>query len=68
MNAPDPIQIAAFMGCTPPQLKAQYKHNLAALTADLLKAQSTGKKVRGCTAEKMAAMKALIEHQISRLA
>lgn len=49
-------QIAKFFGCTPQQLAAQRASNAKDLAKLAGKARATGKKVRGYTAEQLAAM------------
>jgi hypothetical protein len=54
-------QIAKFFKCTPEALAAQYAYSAADLAKMKEKAEKTGKKVNGYTAEQLAAMSSKME-------
>ena len=54
MTKPSTQQIAAMLGCTPDQVRAQFTRNAVVLRKQEAKARATGRKVGGNTADQWA--------------
>ncbi len=53
---PTTEQIASRFGCTPEQVRAQFARNAEGLAKMLARAESTGRKVNGYTADQLRQM------------
>jgi polyhydroxyalkanoate synthesis regulator phasin len=56
---------AKAIGVSVEQLEAQYRANIASLTEDSNKARSTGKKVRGYTADQLETLVSKLQNQLN---
>lgn len=62
---PTPEQIAAIFGCTPEQVKNQFRANASQLAKDADKSFRTGRKVRGASYAQLKELQAMCESKYS---